>query len=60
MCHQNNCKDVCLTKNKGSSVVHTFFNRANHCVVMLARSVVARLHLHAVLGPEHLRVLAVS
>lgn len=27
---------------------------------MLARSVVARLHLHAVLRPEHLRVLAVS
>lgn len=40
--------------------MHTFFHRANHCAVMLARSVVARLHLHAVLGPEHLRVLAVS
>ena len=33
---------------------------ADHGVVVLVGAVVAGLHLHSVLGPEHLRVLAVS
>lgn len=40
--------------------VHTLLCRADHSVVVLGGSVVVGLHLHSVLGPEHLRVLAVS
>lgn len=34
--------------------------RADHCVVVLVGTVVVGLHLHSVLGPEHVGVLAVS
>lgn len=42
------------------NTVHTLLCRADHGVVVLVGTVVAGLHLHSVLGPEHLGVLAVS
>lgn len=42
-----------------SNRIRTLFCRADHCLVLLVGSVVVRLHLHPVLGPEHLRVLTV-
>lgn len=37
----------------------TLLCRADHCVVVLVGAVVVRLHLHAVLSPKHLGVLAI-
>ncbi len=43
-----------------NQTVHTLFGRADHCVVVLVGTVVVGLHLHSVLSPKHLGVLAVS
>ena len=61
----SNLKTKCL-RDDGKNpqwfiqAVHTLLCRGDHGVVVLVGCVVVGLHLHTVLCPEHLGVLAVS